>query len=252
MQKKKKMKNLEILDFLSKDEYYSHKSYNKKIYRPLEIFDGLDISSLDSNFYKKWRTFDWYEIFSEQYFQFYEKILTLIKDLKYFNTLFKLCDISKTENQCDFHPKVLQSMQEKFMILYKNYNPEKHKNVINDLKLLIFYSDTKNVNIKQFLTDNIQKSLFTDLVNKTYFQLLSEYGDIIDRNTKRIIINFFLENKNNINPDILFYLISKCPKKIQDILKKLNIYCIKKNDFFKLEESDNYKVFKYLFRTDVN
>ena len=40
-----KLKNLDMLDFLSKDDYYTKKSYSKDIYRPLDIFDGLDISS---------------------------------------------------------------------------------------------------------------------------------------------------------------------------------------------------------------
>ena len=32
--------------YIEKDEYYNSMQYNKKIYRPLEILDGLDIKSL--------------------------------------------------------------------------------------------------------------------------------------------------------------------------------------------------------------
>jgi hypothetical protein len=111
-------------------------------------------------------------------------------------------------------------MQSKLMNLYSNYNPQIHTNLIEDVKLLIFYSDKKCVNIDTFLPASIQVFLNVKLVNKIYFELLSSYGDEVTKETKEIILKFLLENKENSD--------------------------LKKKDFFKLEESDNYILFKGL------
>ena len=79
-----KLKNNDLLDFITlKDDFYILPAYKKS--RSLEILNGLDISSFDNKFYKKWKKINWNEIFKEQNVLFYEKILTFIKDLKDFN-----------------------------------------------------------------------------------------------------------------------------------------------------------------------
>ena len=241
-----KMKNIEVLNFLSKDEYYNSKQYNNTIYRSLDIFKGIDISSLNDEFFKKWKEINWYYIFSDQYYTFYQIIIDLIKDLNDFNKLFKLCDKSKNDNEYNFDTYVLKLIQEKFLDLYKSYNPKIHLHIKDDLKLLLYYSDKENANIEPFLTNHIQKSLNVELVNEIYIELLSNYGDIINNNTKNIIVKFFLETKDNTNPKSLYYIISNCPKLSKQILQNMNNFCINKNDIFQFNESDNYILFKNL------
>ena len=239
-----KLKNINLLDFItSKDEYYILPAY-KKLRSP-DILNGLDISSFDDDFYKKWKSINWNDIFKEQKFSFYEKILTFIKDLNDFNILYKLFDLNEIQEN-----NVIEQLQKKIVELYKNYNPEKHLNFIEDIIILIYHSDKKNAKIDSFLTSNIQKNFNAKLVNKIYINLLSKYGDEISQKAKKIIAKFFTQTPDNMNPDTLLYLISNCPKCVKNIFQSLEKYYIKKEDFLKLEDTDKYKLFKGLLENN--
>ena len=58
-----KLKNNDLLYFIINDVFYNSPSYNKKIYRSLDILKGIDISSLDDNFYKQWKIIKWEQFF---------------------------------------------------------------------------------------------------------------------------------------------------------------------------------------------
>ena len=239
-------KNNDILEFIKKDEYYNSKDFNKKIYRSLDILNGLDINSFDDQFYSNWKTIDWNYIFNEQYYDFIKKLSDLIKDMKDFDILFKLFDRSKNENQQDYHQYSLNIMQSKFCELQKNYDPQKCPNFKDNLILLLFFSDQKRENIENFLKENLQKNFNVNLVNEIYIKLLSTYKDVISSNTKSIITNFFSKNESNKNPETLLYLIKNCPELSKDMLQNIDEYIIKKEELLELQESEKMKLFKGL------
>ena len=74
----KKYNNSQILHFINTDYYYQNKTYYKSlIFKPLEIFDGIDISSLDNEFFQKWKTINFKEIFEFQFNDYIKKIASL-------------------------------------------------------------------------------------------------------------------------------------------------------------------------------
>ena len=232
-----KLKNNDLLDFITlKDDYYILSEYKK--FRSLEILDGLDISSFDDNFYEKWKKINWNEIFKEQKVLFYEKILACIIDLNEFKILYKLFDLK--------HNFVIELLQKKIIELFENYNPKKHTNFIEDIIILLYHSDKKNVKIEYFLNNIIQKYFNIGLVNKIYINLLSKYGDDISQKTKAIISKFFTETPDNMNPEILLILIYKFQNFTKIIFQSLEKYYIKKEDFLEFEDTNEYKLFKGL------
>ena len=232
-----KLKNNDLLDFITlKDDYYILSEYKK--FRSLEILNGLDISSFDDNFYEKWKKINWNEIFKEQKVLFYEKILACIIDLNEFKILYKLFDLK--------HNFVIELLQKKIIELFENYNPKKHTNFIEDIIILLYHSDKKNVKIEYFLNNIIQKYFNIGLVNKIYINLLSKYGDDISQKTKAIISKFFTETPDNINPEILLILIYKFQNFTKIIFQSLEKYYIKKEDFLEFEDTNEYKLFKGL------
>ena len=234
------LKNDDLLDFITlKDEYYISTKYQKL--RSLDILNGLDILSFDDKFYEKWKKIKWNDIFKEKKIPFYEKILTFIKNLNDFKIFYKLFDLNEIKDNF-----VIELLQKKIVELYKNYNPEKHLNFIDDLIILLYHSDKKDVKIDSFLTNNIQKDFNTKFVNKIYINLFSIIGDDISQNFKKIIAKFFTETPDNMNTDTLLYLIYSCPYCAKNIFENLEKYNIKKEDFLKLEDTDNYKLFKGL------
>ena len=66
--KKGELKNLKLLDFIKRDDFYTAQNYNKSIYRSLDILNGLDISEFNEQFYLEWKTINWNDIFNDQYF----------------------------------------------------------------------------------------------------------------------------------------------------------------------------------------
>ena len=118
LSKNHKLQNIEILNFIQKDVYYNDSSnYGKKIYRPLDILNGLDIKSFNDEFYLEWRKIDWNKIFEDQYFDgFLVRVANLIDNLDNFKILFKLFDISKNPNQQDFNLYSLVTMQKNILI----------------------------------------------------------------------------------------------------------------------------------------
>ena len=243
-----KLKNIEILNFIRRDDYYNDSfNYGKKAYRSLDILNGLDPKSFNEEFYLEWKKIDWYKIFEHQYIEgFLPRVSNLIKDLKDFDMLFRLLDISKNPNQEDFNNYSLNAMQEKYIELIDNSN-----NINNDdLIKLIFYSDQKNADVESFLKyknkSNLQAKLSVEKVNEIYINLMSRYKDLITSNTKNIITDFFTTNPTNANPENLLKLIKSCPELSANILQNINDYNIQKENFFELEEKNCLKVFKGL------
>ena len=251
LSKENSLKNNDILEFIKNDAYYNSKEYNKKIYRSLDILNDLDINSFDDQFYSNWKTIDWYYTFDEQYFDFIKRVSDLIKDMKDFDILFKLFDISKNKNQQDYHQYSLNIMQLKFCELLNNYDPQKCPNFKDNLILLIFFSDQKRENIENFLTEKLQKNLSVNSVNDIYITLLSTYKDLISSNTKNIITNFFSKNESNKNPETLLYLIINCPELTENMLQNIDEYIAKREDFLEPQENEKMKLFKGLLNQKI-
>ena len=49
------LKNINILNFIEDDIYYKDALYNKESYRSVDILSGIDISSINEEFIKKWK-----------------------------------------------------------------------------------------------------------------------------------------------------------------------------------------------------
>ena len=244
LSKEHSLKNNDILEFIKKDEYYNLKEYNKKIYRSLDILNGLDINSFDENFYLNWKRIDWCRIFDEQYYDFIVKISCLIKDMKDFDILFKLFDISKDKNQQDYDRYSLNIMQSKFFELLEKYDPKEFPIIKDDLILLIFFSDQKRENIEDFLIIKLQKNLSFNAIREIYITLLSSYKDLISSDTKIIITDFY--NKNESNKETLLNLIKKYPQIPENMLENIDDYIIRKEEFLEQQENAKMILFKAL------
>ena len=240
----KKFNNSEILDFISTDDYYQNHAYNKAIpYRPLTVFDGIDITGLDNDndFWKKWKKCNFIVMFEYQFKKFSEKIASLIKEMKDFELIFKLFNI---EIDKDPPPDYVDAIQNRFFEIIDTYDQKCHKFPEN-VALLICLIDKKKLKIKDFLT-KIQELLERKTINDIYITASNLYHEYLSNNTINLIVNFFTKDKTNSEPLNLVNLIQKCKNLRKEIFSNIDKYIIKENDFLYLEESDNYKFYKYL------
>ena len=107
LSKNKRLKNIDILNVIENDKYYKENRFKRKVYRSLDILNGLNINSFDEEFYKKWKKMNWLNIFDEQYYDFLRKVTFLIEDIKDFNILFKLFDKRKMKTSRQILMKIL-------------------------------------------------------------------------------------------------------------------------------------------------
>ena len=96
----KKLTNIEILNFIKEDEDYI-KDNKSQIGSPLDIFEGLDLSSIDEEFMKEWKCFDWEYIFGKD-ININEKIFDMIVDFKSFGGLLKLLNTNTNNDKKKF------------------------------------------------------------------------------------------------------------------------------------------------------
>ena len=88
MIKKGELKNLELLDFIENEDIFftDEKIFEDINYRPLEIFDGFDLSKDNDEFYKKWneiKVFEKYR-FDEDFYIGEKKMINKINHMKDF------------------------------------------------------------------------------------------------------------------------------------------------------------------------
>ena len=234
-----KIKNMEILNFIQLDIYILDKSFSKKKYRPLEVFDGIDISLMgieDKNkFFNLWKKCNFYLMFEAQLDEFYKKMASLIKEMKDFTYLFKLYE---SEQEKSLRYEVVKILQIKFIELLPTYKEKECPNFIENVVDLIFLSDQKKVDVKKFLSKIIEKNANENSICNIYTNLVKKHQDL-SKECEQKIIKFLTDHKENSNPISLAYLIERCNIK-KDLLSIINKYILNHDEIFGKEETNNY------------
>ena len=251
LSKQGKLKNIEILNFIENDIYYKDKIYSNNLnYRSLEVLSGINASSIDEEFFNKWKQLKMFKIFENQKKAFITQVCNLVKEMNYFNTLFVLLNQSDNDNKKEFDQNAISTMQTKFETLISTYSPEKCPHFIDDVADLIYYSDLKKVNLESFINEYIQVMLNIETVSKIYQLLPKKYKDI-SKNLNKIIINFFTKNPLNKNPLMLINVIKNSSELRKSILSNMNQYIITENDIFQKDETENFKVLEGLKKLGI-
>ena len=241
-----KMKNNDILDFISSDVFFISKHFEKENFRPVTILSKINIEDLDDEFLKIWRNINFNQIFYNQKEKFYNTIADLVKNLKDFSLLYELFmiyDSRKYENYS------LGIMQNKYVDLLKNFEKEKCPNFIEDTIKLISLSDEYNVNNKGLL-QYIQTNLNFEIVKEIYFKLL-EKNENLSKKTKDIITTYLINEKNISCPEDLINLIVVFKNIRKEIFCTITKYTLEEADFFSYKETDNFKFYKGLIDNQI-
>ena len=244
--KNKKMKNTEILDFISSDIYFNSEKFEKAYYRPLEILDGIDIEALDDKFFSIWEKINFNNIFIKWMNAFYDKIALLIGNMKDFGLLYKFFLFN---NEKAYKSDTLKIMKKKYIELLPTYKPEICSKFIEETIKIISLLDEKKLDTKELL-ESIQNNLDFEKVNEIYIKLSDENKNLRDK-TKDVMVGYFTTNKNNSNPSSLIYLIKNCKNLRKEIFSKINKYNLTEFDFLILDETENFKLYKGLIDNKI-
>ena len=177
---------------------------------------------------------------------FYEKIASLIKDMKDFSLLFKLFLFNWSK---EYNSEQLKIMKRKYMELLPTYRSELCPDFLQDTIKIIYLLDDRKFDIKDLL-DLIQNTLDFEKVYEIFMKLLDEHNNIHDK-TKDIIDGYFANSKYNSNPLSLVYLIKNSKNFRKEAFLKINKYNLTENDFLSLIETENFKLFKNIINYKI-
>ena len=239
MSKKKKFRNnIEILEFIKdKDIYYSSKK--KRTFRDVNIFIGLNLlmnKDEKTEFLKLWKTIDFNEIFDEEQYKEFQKIITShISHISLFHLIFQFFGEFNKENSRNYDNIIL--FRDKYSSLTRLINKENLNDLndtfIEDSANLIYILEEKNKLGKPFIQEELIKKFPISINNKIFFKLLSKYGKLPD-NIIEEIADYISKGKENLECENLINILKnienvKCKKQILN--KISNSLIIDKNMF---------------------
>ena len=203
MSKKRKFRNnIEILDFIKyKDIYYSDKTFKK--FRDTNIFIGFNLSmnrDEKNEFLKLWNSIDFNEIFDEeQYFEFQKIITSHISHISLFHLIFQFFGEFDEKNSKNYDNIIL--FRDKYNSLIKLLSKENindlNDSFIEDSANLIYILEQNKSLGKSFIQNDLVKRLPIEINNKIFLKLLSKYAKLPD-NIIEEIADFFSKGKEHL------------------------------------------------------
>ena len=192
----KKLKYIEILDFIQRDKYLNKKS---NFYGDFSIFENIKLNEIDDNFIKKWKDINWMKIFKGNEAKFLEKICSLVENITQFHFLFDL--LYDNKEFISFSQTILKFIQNEFIQKCKNETNEKLNEHLQIIINLIKYSDKKQCYIEEFIK-NIIYEFNKEFIQNLFLNALSDLNNLSQK-AKTIMINFIdneikLDNQDNI------------------------------------------------------
>ena len=250
-----KVKNMNLLIFIENDPLIikvKDNDENENLNIPLDIFNGLDISNVNEQFINKWKKIKWLKIFKNSEKDFYNKICSLLMEMRYFGKLFLLFDIFEKEK--DYDKDCLLIMQEKFINLIDTYSKEECPNIINEISDLIYFLNTKQIPLKSFILDYIYNLFIPFDIHQIYYNIYSNknYNNFSDE-LKYLIFDFYKDNENKdfINPLYLIFFIQNNQNLKEEDFSLLNSFILEPLDIYDLNEVDRFLLLKKLIENKL-
>ena len=245
--KRGKFNNIDILYFIKQDECYLCGLKNFENNGFLNIFEKLDINKINEEFLKKWKTINWVYIFKNEYLVFAKKIISLVKEMKYFHLLLKLL-LLPAEKLRKKQPDLINMLQYKFIEILSPNIKEQYPNYTNDLIELIYLTDKYCNNIESFskkLYEKFPPELINE-INEIYMEYLTKYKP--SGKLEKIIVNSIINNKNEHH--YLIDLFQRCPKSKNTIIPRFENYNLKKELIYK-EDNESINLVQELLKKDL-
>ena len=248
--KRGKFNNIDILYFIKQDECYLCGLKNFENNGFLNIFEKLDINKINEEFQqflKKWKIINWVYIFKNEYLVFAKKIISLVKEMKYFHLLLKLL-LLPAEKLRKKQPDLINMLQYKFIEILSPNIKEQYPNYTNDLIELIYLTDKYCNNIESFskkLYEKFPPELINE-INEIYMEYLTKYKP--SGKLEKIIVNSIINNKNEHH--YLIDLFQRCPKSKNTIIPRFENYNLKKELIYK-EDNESINLVQELLKKDL-
>ena len=236
-----KLKNEDLINFLSYDEFYTTDADLKKKEKDIYILEGIDITSKNSpliNILFENKIYIYFKNLEHKYLEIFTKKIKHIND---FSAFFSLLP----DNNFTHESTILLFNWIKNNI--KTFSVEKCLNFKEDINhfiaIMIEYVDESIEDLIYFFNFKLG-----DFCNELYIYILNNNKNIKQKIKDRLI-NYYIKERN-INYELVKYFVANLQKKENDILNifydKIKEYIINYKDFCTKEKTIKYKIFKLL------
>jgi len=251
----KKLNNIQIFKLVTDDNNYKANSKFIKNPKCLEVFDGLDISSISKEDKEICKTINWFEVFGEEYINFVNKICSLINDINDFNKLFIILNINIKEFLLpkEYTLQLIKLLQNKYFDLKQKTYKEGHcPNFVKDTADLIYFTDKFGNNIDEFLSQIDEEIIIEKTIYEIYMRLLTiskELSEIVGNKIAELLL--YNNQKYKKESYILLYLLERCQNSKNTIISYFEYYLINEEDMLQFNESENLKLILGLIKNDI-
>ena len=221
----KKLKNMNLLIFLETTPI------NKRTF-DIEILNNIDMNTIDEEFIKKFKEFDWNKLLNIKIEKLVIKISLLIEDIKNFGKIFLLFDFNE-----DIDKVQMNLIKDRFIDLLETYDEKDCNNIIDDCSKLIYFLNIKNCDLKSFFQDYFY-NFFYNIADKIFCNIFSKYEyTSLNDDLKKIIYDFY-KNPNNEELNISNYLTYEIQNNENFNPDDLIGYYFNYDDFFDLKQKN--------------
>ena len=248
-----KLKNTELLEFILNDDIFFKEAGNKYksyFYRPLTVLDGFELELVDEKFFELWDKVNIFNLYSFSNYNAQKIIIDKVNHMKDFGKLLRLFNF-KNASLVDWI--IASSISQKFKNLIKTYTAETCPNIFQEVSLLIYVLDKKNM-AKNFMQNTIQKDIKSnELIKNIYTHLSSNYNDLT-RETVDYITNYFINNQKILKGEDIASLLKSLNSLnfIESIFNKIDKLVIKKEEIFSEENDiDSFKLLDGIQKGDL-
>ena len=242
-----------IIKYMAKqDIFYYDLSDRYKEYRDPEIFEYIQITdhNIINSIINNKIFYQFFILNDNRKEKFYQIILKQIVKIDDFNCIFELFPMKYRTT------KLMNLINKKMKELINSYSEVKNMDML--FKIFdewLISNENQEIDIdlivKYFVEDNNLQEIASG-----YFSYLikNKKNESITFKLKEIIIPFFLQhNRDNLNnSETIISLIKDCEKFRDYILSLLDNRVLKSEDFYDIEENDNFNLFKLFIESCKN
>ena len=225
------LKNNELLKFIKENYYILNNKNESLLYKPLEIFEGIDLNNTNEEFYKLWKEVNLLKLYSFLGHRHEKIIIDKINHMKDFSKLLRLFNFPHTSSKDQV---LIAMLRFKFRNLMNTLTKETCPNFINDTSLFIYGIDKSSNNgniLKQFLDENIKKNFPQEITDEILLNISNNYQDI-SKDLIKYITKYFINDKSNVKMVIKLLKIVSNKNFLKSIFYEINIYSIKEEELF--------------------
>ena len=245
---KTNLKNSELLDYIENNTYKLYDSLN---FRSSYILNGIDLETVDDNFFEKWNKINIFKLFSSNDYEFKKALINKINDMKDFGKLLKLFNYKDDKI---FNVNTITLLNKKFKNIIKTYKIETCPNFIKDVSLFIYMVDQKKDKMRKFLENTIEKNIKSvQTLSDIYINIVFNYKDI-SNDFVDYITDYFTKIKNKLNCEKILFLFQQLDSEniIKSLLNKMNNYVIEIREILsEKKEIDSIKLLEGIQKTKI-